>query len=66
MNILHRTTSDPPKIIIWALKAFRWLLRPSTPEKGVTFGWMKCGGIDSSINDCENNLGFSNDDIFGE
>lgn len=66
MNILHRTTSDPPEIIIWALNAFRWLSGFSTPEKGVIFTVMKWVGIDSSIISCENDWGLLCDDMFGE
>ena len=66
MNILHRTMSDPPKIIIWALNTFRWLSGSSTPEKGVIFSVMKWGGIGSSIICYENGWGLSLEDMSGE
>jgi len=66
MNILQRSTFDLPVIIIWARKAFRWLLGSSALEKEVTFGVIKCGGIGSSMIACKNGWGLFFHDIYGE
>ena len=64
----HLASNDdrPSKMIIWALNSFRWLSGSSTQEKRVIFGLIKWGGIGSSMIWCENGLGSSLEDMFGE